>query len=61
MKRTVGSKARKKGFEIYQNGLTHSTRCAIIGFHGEERLNCAKQPRLGERYIAAVYRDMKRP
>jgi hypothetical protein len=25
-------------FEIYRNGVTHSTRCAVIGFAGEEGL-----------------------
>lgn len=25
----------KHGFEVYKNGLTHSTRCAIIGYDGE--------------------------
>ncbi len=24
----------KHGFEVYKNGLTHSTRCAIIGYLG---------------------------
>lgn len=25
----------KNGFEVYKTGLTHSTRCAQIGYHGE--------------------------
>jgi hypothetical protein len=24
-----------KGFEVYKNGITHSVRCAIIGFRGD--------------------------
>lgn len=31
----------KTGFEIYKNGVTHSTRCAIIGFTGSNGLNKA--------------------
>ena len=31
----------KKGFEVYKNGITHSTRCAIIGYQGENGLNRA--------------------
>ena len=27
-----------KGFEIYRIGITHSTRCAQIGFQGEDGL-----------------------
>ena len=23
---------KDKGYEVYKNGITHSTRCAIIGF-----------------------------
>lgn len=30
------------GFDIYQSGITHSTRCAQIGFHGDTGLNKAK-------------------
>ena len=30
-----------KGFEIYKNGLTHSTRCAVIGFSGQNGLDRA--------------------
>ena len=26
----------KTGFEVYRNGITHSTRCAQIGFQGEK-------------------------
>jgi hypothetical protein len=32
----------KNGFEVYKNGVTHSTRCAIIGFKGAEGLERAK-------------------
>jgi len=31
----------KNGFEVYKNGITHSTRCAIIGFLGEVGLKKA--------------------
>ena len=31
-----------KGFEVYRNGLTHSTRCAVIGFTGPKGLERAK-------------------
>lgn len=24
------------GFEVYKNGITHATRCAIIGYEGEK-------------------------
>ena len=30
-----------KGFEVYKNGLTHSTRCAVIGFQGQNGLDRA--------------------
>ena len=30
-----------KGFEVYKNGLTHSTRCAVIGFSGQNGLDRA--------------------
>jgi len=26
----------KTGFEVYKNGVTHSTRCALIGWGGEK-------------------------
>lgn len=26
----------KNGFEVYKTGVTHSVRCAIIGYKGEE-------------------------
>jgi len=26
---------KDKGYKIYKNGITHSTRCAIIGFPGD--------------------------
>lgn len=32
----------KKGYEVYRIGITNSTRCAIIGFEGEEGLKRAK-------------------
>ena len=31
----------QKGFEVYKKGITHSTRCAQIGFSGEKGLNRA--------------------
>ena len=31
----------KHGYEVYKNGLTHSTRCAIIGYKGEIGINKA--------------------
>lgn len=34
--------ARSKGYEVYKVGVTHSTRCAIIGYKGEEGLRRAK-------------------
>jgi hypothetical protein len=30
-----------KGFEVYKNGITHSTRCAIIGYQGQNGLKRA--------------------
>ena len=33
----------RKGFEVYENGLTHSTRRAVIGFTGDHGLMRAKQ------------------
>lgn len=30
-----------KGFEVYKNGITHSTRCAVIGFLGQNGLDRA--------------------
>lgn len=35
--------AKKKGFEVYKSGITHSTRCASIGWTGEIGLDRAKQ------------------
>ncbi len=29
------------GYEVYKNGLTHSTRCAQIGYKGEEGIKKA--------------------
>lgn len=31
-----------KGFEVYRNELTHSVRCAVIGFTGQKGLERAK-------------------
>lgn len=31
----------KTGFEVYKNGITHSTRCSQIGFTGDEGLEKA--------------------
>lgn len=28
--------AKKAGFDVYKAGITHSTRCAHVGFDGEE-------------------------
>ena len=33
---------KSDGFEVYKNGITHSTRCAVIGYTGEEGLSRAK-------------------
>lgn len=30
-----------KGFEVYKTGITHSTRCAVIGFSGQNGLDRA--------------------
>jgi hypothetical protein len=30
-----------KGFEVYKIGITHSTRCAVIGFSGQIGLDRA--------------------
>lgn len=30
-----GCKKGSKGYEVYKTGLTHSVRCAIIGYKGE--------------------------
>lgn len=35
-------RAPKKGFEVYRVEGTHSVRCAIIGFEGQEGLDRAK-------------------
>jgi hypothetical protein len=29
------------GFEVYKNGITHSTRCARIGYKGDDGLQRA--------------------
>lgn len=34
--------AKKKGFDIYKCGITHSTRCAQIGYEGEVGLQKVK-------------------
>lgn len=31
----------KKHFEVYKTGITHSTRCAVIGYHGPKGLALA--------------------
>ena len=31
-----------KGFEVYKTGITHSTRCAVIGYQGITGLERAK-------------------
>lgn len=31
----------EKGYEVYKIGVTHSTRCAIIGYKGQEGLERA--------------------
>ena len=36
-------KRAAKGFEVYKTGVTHSTRCAIIGYEGQKGLDRAKQ------------------
>lgn len=28
-----------KGFEIYKTGITHSTRCAVIGYQNQKGLD----------------------
>lgn len=42
----------KHGFEVYKNGITHSTRCAIIGYEGE--IGIAKAIKEIERRKATV-------
>jgi len=38
------AKARKgDGYEVWRNGVTHSTRCAVIGWNGEKGLERAKE------------------
>ena len=32
----------KHGYEVYKDGVTHATRCAIIGFEGQKGLTRAK-------------------
>lgn len=34
---------KKKGFEVYKSSITHSTRCASIGWTGQVGLDRAKQ------------------
>jgi len=33
----------KKGFEVYKKTITHSVRCAVIGYDGADGLEKAKQ------------------
>jgi hypothetical protein len=33
---------KKGGYEVYRNTITHSERCAIIGYRGAEGLERAK-------------------
>lgn len=35
-------KAKKVGYDIYKTGITHSTRCAQIGYDGEVGLQKVK-------------------
>ncbi len=35
-------KAARKGYEVYESGITHSTRRAIIGYEGNEGLERAR-------------------
>ena len=32
----------RKGYEVYRVGVTHSTRCAIIGYESEEGVRRAR-------------------
>ena len=32
----------KRGYEVYETGITHSVRCAIIGYEGPEGLAKAR-------------------
>ena len=41
-----------KGFEVYKIGITHSTRCAVIGYQGSKGLERAKTE-IDRRMIAA--------
>jgi hypothetical protein len=36
------ARAAKGGFEVYRIGITHSTRCATIGYEGDAGLQRAK-------------------
>lgn len=36
------ARSAKTGFEVYRKGITHSTRCASIGFEGDRGLQRAK-------------------
>ena len=45
-----------KGFEVYKTGITHSTRCAVIGYSGSNGLTLAIQEvqrRLAKLEVAA--------
>jgi hypothetical protein len=35
-------KARREGYEVYKSGITHSVRCAIIGYEGTKGLELGK-------------------
>lgn len=34
--------AAENGYEVYHNTITHSERCAIIGYKGNKGFECAK-------------------
>lgn len=36
-------RTNKGTYEVYKNGVTHSVRCAIIGFEGQKGLDRAKE------------------
>jgi hypothetical protein len=33
----------KHGYEVFKDGITHSTRCAIIGYDGDKGFSRAKE------------------
>lgn len=49
-----------KGFEIYKNDITHSTRCAIIGFVGQAGLDRANRE-IDRRLAAAALLERTNP